>query len=410
MSDAYDVRVMFANTLDASTPTRTIVFRIDETKAKKIIRSTTGDVGRVLRLLRIGDGRVSRACDHAMVDVRGVRFDRTIAPALRTVTDARESTQRQLGALRDGCAVQLRFGHVDAGDDTIEVIDGALTLDPLNPSMEACVEALGDVLIESARALGTRAGSVGKNPRVWTPRKLDEEDNGYVPGKVKYESAWKPDKFKADLESYQGLQGEADPLLRKMESQERHARGLEMRITNLEIIQRGLREGVAGVIAEDSLTRRVVDAELVDEIHAKLALQNDVTGEIFNLARDCGVYFDDIEGCDASEIEQKAAETYTQLEICRTILSAMSAELQERVMWENYESGVETRDVLENGVRREHMEYLLGRPATKADVDASLRLPDRLRAKLVGGYDVERSKAHGKYIAAARSGSHALLN
>lgn len=183
-----------------------------------------------------------------------------------------------------------------------------------------------------------------------------------------------------------------------------------MRITNLEIIQRGLREGVAGVIAEDSFTRRVVDAELVDEIHAKLALQNDVTGEIFNLARDCGVYFDDIEGCDASEIEQKAAETYTQLEICRTILSAMSAELQERVMWENYESGVETRDVLENGVRREHMEYLLGRPATKADVDASLRLPDRLRSKLVGGYDVERSKAHGKYIAAARSGSHALLN
>ena len=42
----------------------------------------------------------------------------------------------------------------------------------------------------------------------------------------------------------------------------------------------------------------------------------------------------------------------------------------------------------------------LYRPVTEADVEASLKLPDRIRAKLVGGYDVDRCRKTGKYIAA----------
>jgi hypothetical protein len=76
----------------------------------------------------------------------------------------------------------------------------------------------------------------------------------------------------------------------------------------------------------------------------------------------------------------------------------MFDDVRERIEWDNIESGVETRDVLENGVRRKHMEKLLGREVTKADVEASMKIPAKVRAKLVGGYDVEASRRTGKYI------------
>ena len=116
-----------------------------------------------------------------------------------------------------------------------------------------------------------------------------------------------------------------------------------------------------------------------------------------------------MEDCDAEDLKSKITETQGQLALAQAVLRAMHEELQERVRWDSHESGVETRDVLENGVRREHMERLLGRGATKADVEASLKLPDRIRAKLVGGYDVDRCRKTGKYIAATADRGPARL-
>ena len=47
------------------------------------------------------------------------------------------------------------------------------------------------------------------------------------------------------------------------------------------------------------------------------------------------------------------------------------------------------------------MERLLGRPATKADVDASMRIPAPERLRIVGGVDVERARRTGRdeYVA-----------
>ena len=84
-------------------------------------------------------------------------------------------------------------------------------------------------------------------------------------------------------------------------------------------------------------------------------------------------------------------------------MASIREELVSRVAWDEYESGVETRDVLENGVRRADMERLLGRGVTKADVDASMKMPERARAEIVGAYDVEASRRAGRYIAEAET-------
>lgn len=404
MTTEHDVRITFSCSTDPSL-TRTVAFRVDASRKAVEIRARDGaDAGwrRYLTLVERSLGaRVSRRCDRAAVQIHGVTFERVVAPALATLRDGRETAQRQFGALADGVAAQVRFGRASDEDDACEVLDGAVTIDPLHPSMEACADALGDLFAEGARAMDSRAVRVGKNPEVWTPRKLEKGDSGYVPGKDTYEHPWEPHKFASEFDAYHRIQSEADPFVRKIEAQQRHAMALEMRVVHLAHVKCGLEAGTLGEIAADSLTRRVVDEKLVDELHATLKFRNEHTGEEFYVARDCGVYFDDCEGCDAAQIEGKALETAGEWELSKALLMAMHGELQERWEWDTFESGIETRDVLENGVRRAHMERLLGRPATRADVDASLKLPERVRAKIVGGYDVERSKALGKYIAAA---------
>ena len=412
---AHDVRVMFTSSADATVRAKTIAFRFDRTKRSKLVRATTtGTTGHMTRLTRVedGDGRVSRACDTCLIEIHGVRFTRSIEPRLTKIVDAREVAQRQLGTLAErGAAVQLRFGNArdDDGRGTCEVLDGALTIDPLHPAMEACASAMCEVVAEGARSLGTRAASVGKNPEVWTPRKLEEGDEGYEKGKTKYEFAWSGEgKFAEEFGRYRGLQSEAEPLVRKIAERDRRVAALHLRIAHLEEIRRGLEVGSCGVIPEDCFTRRVVDADLIDRLHEGLTLTSQVTGESYNV-RECGVYFDDLEDCEAEDLKSKITETQGQLALAQAVLRAMHEELQERVRWDSHESGVETRDVLENGVRREHMERLLGRGATKADVEASLKLPDRIRAKLVGGYDVDRCRKTGKYIAATADRGPARL-
>ena len=51
---------------------------------------------------------------------------------------------------------------------------------------------------------------------------------------------------------------------------------------------------------------------------------------------------------------------------------------------------------MENGVRRFDMEKTLGRPATKLDVDASLRIPAKERMRIVAGADVEKARITGR--------------
>ena len=140
---------------------------------------------------------------------------------------------------------------------------------------------------------------------------------------------------------------------------------------------------------------------MIDRLHAELALRDPLTGE--TTPRECGVFFDDVEGLGSDELAVKIEETRREISMADDVVASIREELVSRVAWDEYESGVETRDVLENGVRRADMERLLGRGVTKADVDASMKMPERARAEIVGAYDVEASRRAGRYIAEAET-------
>jgi hypothetical protein len=109
----------------------------------------------------------------------------------------------------------------------------------------------------------------------------------------------------------------------------------------------------------------------------------------------------ELEGLRAQDLGRRVDAAETSRRMAMEAADALEGEIRERVSWETHESGVETRDVLENGARRADMERLLGRPATKADVDASMRIPAPERLRIVGGVDVERARRTGRdeYVA-----------
>jgi hypothetical protein len=80
----------------------------------------------------------------------------------------------------------------------------------------------------------------------------------------------------------------------------------------------------------------------------------------------------------------------------RTMVKDLELLIRERGLWDAHESGVETRDVLENGLRRFDMERALGRPASKQDIDASMAIPAAERARVVAGLDVEKARLTGR--------------
>ena len=112
---------------------------------------------------------------------------------------------------------------------------------------------------------------------------------------------------------------------------------------------------------------------------------------------DLEVDVDDLEGCTAAELNTKLIECTRMCARAAEGVKELRQEVIDRRRWDEMESGVETRDVLENGVRRADMEMLLGRPVTKADVDASLAIPAVERARIVGGYDIERARLTGTH-------------
>ena len=105
---------------------------------------------------------------------------------------------------------------------------------------------------------------------------------------------------------------------------------------------------------------------------------------------------DDLDGFDVSGLATELTELSTRREVLIQQVRALETDVADRHQWDTHESGVETRDVLENGVRRFDMEKTLGRPATKLDVDASLRIPAKERMRIVAGVDVEKARITGR--------------
>jgi hypothetical protein len=400
-------------------------FVVDPTRARRTVRAKdAGDVGHMswLKLTEESKSvrRISSACDTARVSIGDFSFTKRLDVPLASIRDAMEVSQRQFGSLGElGAAVQLRFGAAisnERGEWTCEVIDGALTIDPLHPNVCDAAEAIESaVMDEAAEAMGkVRVASIGKNPVVWTPRLLEKGDEGYAEGEKRYELDWRGRervmnsiaRIQGDLDSYKGLGSEAIPLMGKLADRRLHWLALQARLTAIHEMAALLRKGSLG--ANTNARGGVVAAEVIDALHENLSIKCDQNGETVSV-RECGVYFDDLEGCDAANLDAKAEETVDEIKTAAELSESIGKQLEERMLWESFESGVETRDMLENGVRRADMERLLGRPATKRDVEDSMCIPDKLRAKLIAGYDVEKSRERGRYIGASSVSPARLL-
>jgi len=105
-----------------------------------------------------------------------------------------------------------------------------------------------------------------------------------------------------------------------------------------------------------------------------------------------------LDGMTAAELEAFLAETARLRDLARASLREMQQDAKSTADWEVFESGFETRDVLENGERRAHMEARLGRKAELQDVTAekdNLTLAERRERMLDGMAKANDSRLPG---------------
>ena len=103
---------------------------------------------------------------------------------------------------------------------------------------------------------------------------------------------------------------------------------------------------------------------------------------------------DDLEGLDADGLAGEARLARARAEALTRMVRDLEREIRDRGRWDTHESGVETRDVLENGLRRADMERALGRPATKNDVGSEHGHPRGGARARGGGGGRAQGEAH----------------
>lgn len=90
----------------------------------------------------------------------------------------------------------------------------------------------------------------------------------------------------------------------------------------------------------------------------------------------------EVEGLEESTLAVALEEGERLLASMREGLEDMRADLRSTREWETFDSGRETRDVLQNGERRVHMEARYGRDVRLGDVDYEKGLPWEKRREL----------------------------
>ena len=426
----------------------------DPTKReRRCVRSSVGpQAGRRVRLRippsggRVASVSIARRDVVALVRVGDLSLRAEIKPPLPTDHRADDPPiERQLGSLKaDGVAVQLRFarrrrddaaGETEAGDDggarsmttttttttfEYEIIDGAFTADELTMEGIDALHAAGEVAATSARdaaALPQPTARTARSEEIWLPRKLKPDDEGYDernPEKIAYDPRGKDRIEELLFETRQMAERhERDgrdwcgPLRAKINAKLKKLHALRARVGFIRELRKRL--GNANEVVTEEMVRVLKATAIVQQVkHTVDGKVNSVEkekqvtdgGEAF--FDELGVDVDDLEGKTSSELLADLGVTQRACLRAQESANAMHDEITQRYELDRYESGVETRDVLENGVRRVDMEAILGRRAEKEDVDKTLEIPLVERMKLVGGYDVEQMKQDGTFVALPR--------
>ena len=401
----------------------------------------------------------------ARVRAGHLTLDAELSPPLPTTRRLDDPPlERQLGSLRrDGVVVQLRFVPVPvpvhahapshpATEMNVEtdaevspdrsspsnalayrILDAAFTADHLSTRGRAIIAAVGDlaaVAARDARLAPPPAPRAGRSPETWEPRPLEPNVPGYdpkQPGKLAYDSRGEKrcEELLREIRIDTRARKDACASLRiRANARRRDAAAAETLRTRLvELRSRILRDAGTGTGTETAFEPAIVTRALVEDVwrrvprirrararprdpRAALSLAPDARSspppddddDDDDSAEEAAM---ELEGLRAEDLGRRVDAAETSRRMAMEAADALEGEIRERVSWETHESGVETRDVLENGARRADMERLLGRPATKADVDASMRIPAAERLRIVGGVDVERARRTGRdeYVA-----------
>jgi len=342
---------------------------------------------------------------------------------------------------------------------TYTLLDGAFTADHLASDGRVALAAAGAAVATSARdvmAISAPAPRAGRSPEVWEPRPFDKESDGYdhkKPGKLAYDSRGEARneeilaEIRRDTREWARTRDTCKALRERLEERRAHLAALNARKNFICELRRRLKNrrkgpgpgehnrnsggggGGGGGGGEDEEETReegeegeegeetTVTVDDIDDLRATAVVTE--THLLGSNSRSGGgrggtsprsrgpapavcfdlldVIIDDLEGCTIAELEPKLVEC---TRMCARALEGareLQREVEDRRSWDVAESGLETRDVLENGVRRADMERLLGRPVTKADVDTSLAIPAAARMRIVGGYDVQQARITGTH-------------
>ena len=354
-------------------------------------------------------------------------------------------TERALGSLRAlGVVVQLRFApaspvdrgtareekekNIDERDEdatspvpatSFRLLDAAITFDDARAIGRAAAVSAGRVALPLARdaLLAERTPPTpraGRSPDVWDPEPAQNADDAAVLATRARRRA----EMLHETPRWAGTETACAPLLARREARRRDIIGADVRRDCA--LEMASRLRLAKLEAADSETPKpppTVTESLIDAVRSSVrgsvsfgsagvddgmrarvspeALQARRAAELRAL-EDALDALDDLEGLDVEGLASEAREARARAEALTRVVRDLEREIGERGRWDAHESGVETRDVLENGLRRADMERALGRPATKGDVDASMAIPAAERARVVAGIDVEKARLTGR--------------
>ena len=359
---------------------------------------------------------------------------RVTFPQARTCHVGDAPTERALGSLRAlGVVVQLRFAPSSFENSnsafesanatppvpatSFRLLDGAITFDDdraigraaLASAARVALPLPRDVLLAERKPPAPRAG---RSPDVWDPEPAqDAEDDATLATRARRRA-----EMLRDAPRWAGTETACAPLLARREARLRDILGADVRRDCALEMASQLR--LAKLEAADpAAPPPAVTESLIDAVRASVrgSVSFGASGSDAGLApraspetaearraaelralEDALDALDDLEGLDADGLAGEARSARARAEALTRMVRDLEREIRDRGRWDTHESGVETRDVLENGLRRADMERALGRPATKNDVEASMAIPAAERARVVAGVDVRKARLTGR--------------
>ena len=359
---------------------------------------------------------------------------RVTFPQARTCHVGDAPTERALGSLRAlGVVVQLRFAPSSFENSnsafesanatppvpatSFRLLDGAITFDDdraigraaLASAARVALPLPRDVLLAERKPPAPRAG---RSPDVWDPEPAqDAEDDATLTTRARRRA-----EMLRDAPRWAGTETACAPLLARREARLRDILGADVRRDCALEMASQLR--LAKLEAADpAAPPPAVTESLIDAVRASVrgSVSFGASGSDAGLApraspetaearraaelralEDALDALDDLEGLDADGLAGEARLARARAEALTRMVRDLEREIRDRGRWDTHESGVETRDVLENGLRRADMERALGRPATKNDVEASMAIPAAERARVVAGVDVRKARLTGR--------------